>query len=327
MQHDLVRYPANSLLQVAITLLAAVFCAMLFPGKAEANVVCLMDNAAMDFGTSSVGSGTIDYTCTNYSTTPRSFALCVDRGRPSWPGSRSQPVLRSGGFFVDYQVYEDPALSQPWTPAQPLTTTVVIPGGIGTSVSGSVPFYGAILPNQSPTPGSYTAFFYNAELGTLNNGGQCQSNANVGFSFSGQRFTLSILATLVNECQIIALGNADLGAVSAGAGSASGIASISVNCPNGTAYNIGLQPSNGDVAGLGEMTGTTGNGDVLLYQLRSASPTGPIWGDTASVSSVGNGVTGTGTGFDQNYPVHVTVPDTNVTPDSYRDTVRVTVHF
>lgn len=318
---------SHAIVRQLFFLLAVPLLAMLLPDEAEANVVCLIDNAELDFGTSATGTGTINYTCTNYSYTPRSFTLCVDLGNPSWPGNPQQPALRSGNRFAEYHVYEDAALSQRWTAQRPLTKLVSMPAGMASSVSGSFQFYGAITAGQAAVPGNYSAFFYNTVLGTTNNGGQCRTGGNIGFSFSAQQFTLSIRAQIANECRIVATGNANLGSVSAAAGPVSGIGSISVNCPSGTPFNIGLEPSNGHPAGFGDMSGSPGNSDTVSYQLRTGSSTGQVWGATASATNVGNGVSGTGNGNTQDYSVYVTVPDTDVTPDSYSDTVRVTVHF
>jgi spore coat protein U-like protein len=63
------------------------------------------------------------------------------------------------------------------------------------------------------------------------------------------------------------------------------------------------------------------------YQLNSVSNTGPVWGNTATATTVGNGVAGTGTGISQPIPVYATVPSANFTPDTYTDTVTVNVNF
>ena len=72
----------------------------------------------------------------------------------------------------------------------------------------------------------------------------------------------------------------------------------------------------------------TGNTDSVPYQLRSApGMTGTIWGNTATSSSVGNGVSGGGNGTAQSITVYATTPSANFTPDSYADTVTVTVNY
>ncbi len=76
------------------------------------------------------------------------------------------------------------------------------------------------------------------------------------------------------------------------------------------------------------MTGTGSNADKVVYQLRSTpGSTGDVWGDTATASSVGNGVSAIGTGADKAHTVYVTVPSANFAPDTYADTVTVRVHY
>lgn len=329
MTHTLTQLPPQmlkALRQSLILIVAGLFLSIFWADDAKANVVCHVDDVGLDFGSSDVGTGTINFTCTNYTNAPVSMTVCASRGNPSWPGSNNQPVLRLNSEYVDFNVYIDPSHSQVWTQNNPIATNLTIAAGNGISASGSMQFYGQIAPGQSPLPALYQAFFYNTMLGILRNG-NCHSNGTGQQPFSGHQFTLPVLALIANSCTVTALGAADLGLVPAGPAPVSGSTAISVNCPTGTAYNIGLRPSNGDSAGLGVLTGTGSNLDQPPYQLRSTSPTGPIWGNTASVSGVGNGVSGTGNGADQTFPVYVTMPDSDYTPDTYRDTVRVTVHY
>ena len=306
--------------------LAAPFLALLAPQEAKANVVCLVGTASLDMGTSSSGTGSISYTCTNYETGPQNFTLCVDLGTPSWPGTSAQPQLRgNNNQNLAYSVFRDAALSQVWTASQPLKESISIPGGIGTTSSGSVPFYAKIGTGQTPPSGNYQAFFYNVVLGfAAGNSNNCSTSRG---QFSGQQFTLAISATVSNECRITAAGPADLGVVAPSSSPLSGGTSINVNCPTGTAYTIGLRPSNASSLGAGILSGTGSNVETIPYQLRRQSSSGPIWGNTASLGSVGNGVSGVGTGAGQNYPVFVTIPGTAYAPDTYHDTVLVTVYY
>ena len=76
------------------------------------------------------------------------------------------------------------------------------------------------------------------------------------------------------------------------------------------------------------MAGTGANADQVPYQLRSAAgAAGAVWGNTATATSVGNGVSGTGTGAAQTHTVYVTAPSANFTPDTYNDVVTVNVNF
>jgi spore coat protein U-like protein len=112
---------------------------------------------------------------------------------------------------------------------------------------------------------------------------------------------------------------------------------ISVTCSKGTPYNIGLQPSSangGTTAGTGNMAGAaTGNTDKIAYTLYSNSGYSTVWGNQGvSASAVGNGVAGipsTDGKTAKVYPVYAKVLGTNlaVTPDTYTDTVAVSVYY
>ncbi|KLV67072.1 hypothetical protein SK36_01791 [Citrobacter sp. MGH106] len=69
------------------------------------------------------------------------------------------------------------------------------------------------------------------------------------------------------------------------------------------------------------------NSDKVPYQLNQTSATGPVWGNTATTTSVGNGVASIGTGQGQNFTVYATAPSANFTPDDYADTVTVNVNY
>ena len=136
--------------------------------------------------------------------------------------------------------------------------------------------------------------------------------------------------TIQKACTVTAGAASDvsLGTVAATATDVAGNNTITVNCSKTTPYYIGLAPSNASTAGAGEMRGTGANVDKVPYQLRSTAGTsGTIWGHTATSSSVGNGVTGTGTGANQTHTVYVTAPSANYTPDNYADTVTVNVNY
>ena len=122
--------------------------------------------------------------------------------------------------------------------------------------------------------------------------------------------------------------NISLGTVAATATDLAGNNTITVKCSKTTPYFIGLAPSNADTDGAGEMAGTGVNTDTVPYQLRSsAGASGTVWGNTATASSAGNGVAGTGTGANQSHTVYVTAPSANFTPDTYTDTVTVNVNY
>ncbi|WP_296244531.1 MULTISPECIES: spore coat protein U domain-containing protein [unclassified Psychrobacter] len=134
-------------------------------------------------------------------------------------------------------------------------------------------------------------------------------------------------ATVTSGCFINATSDINLGSYSAGTPNITGSHNaINVTCPTDMHYNIGLSPSNGNSEGAGIMKGSGGNSDTIPYQLRSGS-NGQPWGNTATANDVGNGVAGIGRGVPNSHTVYVTVPKTDVKPDSYSDIVSVTVNY
>ncbi|MEO7553745.1 MAG: spore coat protein U domain-containing protein [Alteraurantiacibacter sp.] len=313
------------LLRLALLLFAVPAVTALAPQDARANIVCLVVNQGLAFGTAATGTGTINYSCTGYENTSTTVNLCIGLGTPSYPGTASQPIMLQGANNLNYQVFRDAALTQVWTTSLPLSKSVTVGAGIGVTITGSFQFYGRIANGQTAPAGLYQAYFYNTRIGSLPGG---SSNCNTNRSnISGLDFTLSVSGTVSNACTVDALANANLGNVVAGATAPAGSTTIRVRCPTGTAYNIGVLPSNNNTAGAGQMSGTGTNTDKIAYQLRRTSSTGPIWGNTATTSSAGNGLGGTGNGSNQDFTVYATAPSSNFRPDTYSDTVRVTVNY
>jgi len=142
--------------------------------------------------------------------------------------------------------------------------------------------------------------------------------------------TFQVSITIQKACTVTAgaPSNISLGTVAATATNVAGNNTISVNCSKTTPYYIGLAPSNASTTGAGQMSGTGANADKVGYQLRSTAGTsGAVWGNTATTTSVGNGVAGTGTGAAQTHTVYVTAPSANFTPDTYTDVVTVNVNY
>ncbi|HWX66535.1 MAG TPA: spore coat protein U domain-containing protein [Rhodanobacter sp.] len=148
--------------------------------------------------------------------------------------------------------------------------------------------------------------------------------------------TFQVLMTIQKACAVTAgaASNINLGTVNSTATNTTGSSTISVTCSKTTPYYVGLAPSaanGGTTTGSGSMStadALPGNTDKVPYQLSSTpGPAGTIWGNTATSTTVGNGVAGTGDGLAQSLPVYATAASANFTPDSYADTVTVNVNF
>ena len=142
------------------------------------------------------------------------------------------------------------------------------------------------------------------------------------------RFPFTIQATVTSGCFISATSDMNLGRYAVGATNITGSGNaVSVTCQKEVSYNIGLSPSNGNKYGAGVMTSKNGNSDTIPYQLQSDVSRKP-WGNNGTTyGGLTNGVTGKGNGFPKAHTVYVNVPIADVRPDTYSDTVTVTVYF
>lgn len=143
--------------------------------------------------------------------------------------------------------------------------------------------------------------------------------------------TFQVLMTIQKACSVTAgnASNISLGTVAATATPNNGNSSISVTCSKTTPYNIGLLPSsaNGGTAnGTGNMISSTApstNTDKVPYTLYSNSGNTTVWGNNIGTNTVAS----TGTGAAQSFNVYAQNTNANFTPDSYVDTVGVTVTY
>jgi spore coat protein U-like protein len=312
-----------------IMLVATMFLGLMAPEKAEANLLCGPSGAMdLNFGTATTTAGMAAWTCQNYSDSPVTFTLCGGIGTPSYPGVPGAPVMldSTGTQTLDFNIYEDAAMTEIWTEANPVSVQVTAPAGTPGIVSGSLPYYARIEGNSSGVSGTFTGYFYNTIVGFIDTGNPLCQNS-LPPDFSGAQGTLTVTAERSAACTVQAGIPVDLGTVSPTATAIVGSTTISITCPTGIPYYIGLMPSNGDNDGAGILSGSSGNPDHPPYQLRSISASGPIWGNSATETSVGNGVGGAGSGNPDSHSVFVVLPDADFRPDSYADTVTVNVHY
>jgi spore coat protein U-like protein len=153
--------------------------------------------------------------------------------------------------------------------------------------------------------------------------------AGAGFAPSASGASVSsnfqVKLAIAKTCAVDTSGALDLGSVNADSTSnvSQNASNINVKCSKATAYTVGLTPSSNSTNGTGTMAGaTSGNTDTVAYALYQDAASATAWGTTTTKAGVGNGTT-------QNYTVYGKVLGTNlnVTPDSYADTVSVTVTY
>lgn len=305
----------------------------------QAQVTCSATLSPLIFGSvdllDSTGLTTtaeLSYTCENKFLLSRTATVCFSIGDPHG-AYYSNRWIDKGSEKLYFQMYQDPAYTQIWGTVYsgavtPPKVMLSIPGKSTTSPA-TLTVYSRIGGGQAVSGGSYATMYGNADTRiTLSTGlnTSCQGTDSGDFSFP-------VSATVIKSCNVLAgvASNIQIGSasgVSTDTVNSSGTNSISVTCSKGTQYYIGLSPSNGSPTGAGVMSGTGTNTDKVPYQLRSVSTSGPIWGNTATANSVGNGVGGpVNAVMPQSVPVFAVVPSANFMPDNYTDTVTVIVNY
>ncbi|MGC9561373.1 Csu type fimbrial protein [Brachymonas sp. M4Q-1] len=313
--------------------------------EAHAGFSCNVSAAALNFGTIDIiaaQSGVyptmtapISVSCTGVTSGTATVCLFYKNNNQSGGTYYNTLTGASSGQSAGFQVFGDAAYQTLWGNKNIPSPIKILVDLATNKTTPSPTVYGKMI--GIPTPFSQLAFdsytnsvnnsvtSFDYSLGDLDCNGAWANQNKSGFTFT-------VTATVAAQCAISTAANdLNFGSVSAGMGTVTGSTAFGVTCTNGTPYYIGLLPSNGNTAGAGVMTSVANaatNTDQVPYQLRSTSGTsGTIWGNTATSTSVGNGVAGTGTGSAASYNIYGTATVANYTPDSYQDQVVINVNY
>ncbi len=132
-------------------------------------------------------------------------------------------------------------------------------------------------------------------------------------------------ATLTNSC-VVSTTNIDFGVLTATPNQSQ--STITSRCTRGTIYNFNISAGNSaDYTARSLKASTQGNNDVVLYNLYTDNSyaSDKVWKDTGW----GMGSLVTGTGSEQTFTVYAKVGTNQhlVKPDSYSDTLTLTLYY
>jgi spore coat protein U-like protein len=301
-------------------------------------VTCSVNNVQpINFGpvnplstTGATSTMTFSYTCTKeLGDTLAGINLCFNIGASAVSGQvtpRNMSLSGNPTRTLTYQLYQGANGTNVWgSQYQAGTTFPMVQLNLLnlTPVTGSLTVSAQIVtPQTAAVPGNYQDSYTTATAFVTLNPGLLFPPTTCGDTVAA-RFPFTVSAVVSKQCNITSATNISFTPTKATGRNLTASNTIGVACSNNTPYTIGLQPSNGNTAGSGQMTGTGTNADKVPYQLSSTpGPSGTVWGNTAL-----NTVAGNGTGTTMAYPVYATVPSANYTPDSYADTVTVVVTY
>jgi len=317
------------------------------PAQAQAvpNGNCFVQQqATLDFGTVDPGDGagpvtsTMTFGCTVDPVVPDATVtvrICIYIGDdPAAPGYL--PRHMTGDSTQDqlaYQLYFDPAtirpIGPPGTNLPQDTWTISIPttgsGGFGT---GTFPIYGRVMPGQSVSADRYQSHPANSEFRYYFSTdtipvqfcslppGQTANPHTASLQFGG------VYAEVDESCQLITSSDMDFGQVSSLAGGLDQTSNITLRCPLGMAWQVGLDNGANAAGTTRRMAGPGGN--FIAYELYRDAARTQRWGntlddDTSAGTGQGNTVI--------DLPVYGKVDDQATVPGSYEDTITVTLTF
>lgn len=136
-----------------------------------------------------------------------------------------------------------------------------------------------------------------------------------------QTTTYNVTSTVTATCLI---SGSSLGFGSYSGSSINAQTTVSVQCTNGTTYNIGLNAGTASGASVSTRAMTGPGGATLNYAMYQDTNHTTNWGNTVGTDTVA----GTGNGNSQSISVYGQLPASQfVTPGSYSDTITATVTY
>jgi spore coat protein U-like protein len=180
--------------------------------------------------------------------------------------------------------------------------------------------YGRVVGGQTTAvPGAYQdQFTGNHTALAINESGSSPPGSCSSSILSAFPFTVT--ANVVSQCSVSAT-TLDFGSVGLLLANTDGTSTLTLQCANGVAWQVGLD--NGQHAS-GTIRRMSGPGGLVSYELYRNAGRSLRWGSTLNTDTV----VGSGTGGNQSLSVYGRVP-TQTTPSAgtYNDTITVTVTY
>lgn len=270
--------------------------------------------------------GSVSATCQkawSASPQPTYFRICMEIPGGS-PINTINPRAMSNysGGRVEYDLYSDPSHSRiigDRVGVYTATATISQAGNPRQIIS--MPVYGKIRPGQSARAGSYQSQNY-VNLYWVSS----TTSMPAATACSGGRAISAIhqatTAAWEDSCSILAANDLAFGVRDSLATSAQAQTTVSISCPVGTAWQVGL--SNGqNFSGARRMYNNDRAGWVDYHLFQNHGRTQP-WGNEPGINTRG----GTGIGSTQQLTIFGSVPaQPGAAPGSYEDTVVVTLTY
>lgn len=139
--------------------------------------------------------------------------------------------------------------------------------------------------------------------------------------------TFDVTLTVTDSCRVVSTSPIAFPTTGVINANVDATGAIAIECTPGTSYEVDLNAGvgSGATTSVRRMTGLTDTAVTVDYAIYQDSARTNIWGEGGAA---GDGVGATGTGASQSYTTYGRVPPVqSVTPQSYKDTVTVTVSY
>lgn len=279
-------------------------------------------------GTAVTTTGTVQVSCTwPVINLQPNVAVCV-----SFTGA-SPRTLVNGTNTIAYDMYTDSGYATPWGSTNAATLTTTLSNSIlGSTSTANINIYTRITANQTtvPTAGNsstvYSATYPASDVKltyrfyTLGNAPSCNS----GSFTSGTSAGFTVNATVTNNCTIAASG-ITFPSTSSLLTQKTAQGSLTVQCTNNDAYRILLSSGVSGSVTARTLKGVS-HGATIPYQLYTDAAYSTIWGDGTNGTSTNPG---TGTGLSTTLSIYgrIQAQTSTPAPDTYQDTINVTIQF
>jgi spore coat protein U-like protein len=311
---------------------AFILAAAALPARAQS---CSFSTPGITFGTVDLTPGIAYSAASNLtvscSGTPgETVRVCpnINAGTGGSDASGDVRYMLNGADRLQFNLFSNSSYTQVWgsdawgLPPAPPTIDVTLNG----SGNGALnrPLRGRIFSGQQSVPnGAYSSVFAGAETRfnyAYSSSGNCAAISSLNLNQTEVPF--SVTATAGGSCAVSAT-ELDFGSTTFLDSNMDADNTISVRCPPGTGYTIGLD---GGLSGASDPTARqldSGTNTITYGIYRDAARTQP-WGTTIG----GNTIPGTGSGNFQDYTAYGRIPQqTTPPPGVFADTIVVTVTY
>lgn len=295
--------------------------------------------ATLDFGTvdPAAGASTVDsmeFGCTVTPTMPAEdvqVRICVFIGEdPAAPGYLPRHMRGdASGDLLAYEIFWDPAMIRPIVPpgtqTPPDSWTMTVPASAGGSpVFGRFPVYGRVRPGQQDVradryqshPQNSQFRYYLSTTGSPPLACYLPDAHVAPLQFGG------VYAQVAETCRIVAATDMDFGRVTTLSGGRTQTSRISLSCPQGVAWQVGLGDGANALGATRRMAGP--DGSFIAYELYRDAAHTQRWGNTLNDDTA----SGTGQGSTTiNLPVYGRIEEQPAPAGIFQDTVTVTLTF